>query len=127
MADVMQNAQGGLIAVFDVAFVLHEDSLLKTVFFLMTDRVIDLVWTQLKGLRSSFKSLWKRTIAPINGETLTLDDIGHHIRRPTFGDARVHFVINCASKSCPPLLSAPPGGAVVISAAGTGYARFPQQ
>ena len=56
-------------------------------------RQIDGVWT---GLR------W--TVA---GRTVTLDDIEHQILRPTFGDPRVHFAINCASVSCPPLAAEP--------------------
>jgi hypothetical protein len=27
----------------------------------------------------------------------------HHILRPTFRDPRIHFAVNCASISCPPL------------------------
>jgi hypothetical protein len=35
------------------------------------------------------------------GRDLSLDDIEHRLRE--LGDPRVHFVLNCASKSCPPL------------------------
>lgn len=52
-------------------------------------RQIDGVWTKLK---------WKAA-----GREVTLDDIEHGILRPTFKDPRVHFAINCASKSCPPI------------------------
>jgi hypothetical protein len=38
---------------------------------------------------------------------VTLDDIEHRILRPEFKDARVHFAINCASVSCPPLREEP--------------------
>ena len=37
------------------------------------------------------------------GEDLTLDAIENRILRPTFGDARVHAAVNCASIGCPPL------------------------
>jgi hypothetical protein len=37
----------------------------------------------------------------IGGEMLTLDDIENRLRE--FKDARIHFAIVCASKSCPPL------------------------
>jgi hypothetical protein len=33
--------------------------------------------------------------------------------RPRFKDPRVHFAINCASKSCPPLISKPYRGATL--------------
>jgi len=41
------------------------------------------------------------------GRTLTLDDIEHGTLRPTFKDARIHFAVNCASISCPPLAAQP--------------------
>jgi uncharacterized protein DUF547 len=34
---------------------------------------------------------------------LTLDDIEHRILRPFFKDPRIHFAVNCASRSCAPL------------------------
>ncbi len=56
-------------------------------------RQIDGVWTTLK---------WRAA-----GRTVTLDDIEHRILRPEFKDARVHFAVNCASISCPPLAAEP--------------------
>ena len=51
----------------------------------------------------------------INGKKLSLDDIEHNILRPRFKDPRVHFAINCAAKSCPPLASEPFLGATLDS------------
>ena len=59
----------------------------------------------IKDLGSFFKSPWKKKIARIGGNVITLDDIEHNILRPRFKDPRVHFAINCAAKSCPPLRS----------------------
>ena len=59
----------------------------------------------IKDLGSFFKSPWKKKIARIDGNVITLDDIEHNILRPRFKDPRVHFAINCAAKSCPPLRS----------------------
>ncbi|MGQ0734011.1 MAG: DUF547 domain-containing protein [Acidobacteriota bacterium] len=56
-------------------------------------RQIDGVWTKLK---------WGAA-----GRSLTLDEIEHGILRPAFRDARIHFAINCASVSCPPLARVP--------------------
>lgn len=61
----------------------------------------------IKDLGSFLKSPWKKKIARIDGKKLTLDNIEHDIIRPRFGDPRIHFVVNCASKSCPPLRSEP--------------------
>ncbi len=56
-------------------------------------RQIDGVWTTLK---------WRAA-----GRFVTLDDIEHGILRPEFLDARIHFAVNCASVSCPPLAAEP--------------------
>jgi Protein of unknown function, DUF547 len=39
----------------------------------------------------------------VGGFRLSLDDIEHGILRPTFRDPRIHFAVNCASLSCPPV------------------------
>jgi hypothetical protein len=41
------------------------------------------------------------------GRAVSLDDIEHRVLRPIFQDARVHFAVNCASVSCPPLAAEP--------------------
>ncbi len=61
----------------------------------------------IKDLGRFFKSPWKKKICRIDGRIITLDDIEHNILRPRFKDPRVHFAINCAAKSCPPLRSGP--------------------
>jgi len=61
----------------------------------------------IKDLGSLFSSPWKKEICRIDGEVITLDQIEHGILRPRFKDPRVHFAINCAAKSCPPLRSEP--------------------
>ena len=61
----------------------------------------------IKDLGSLFRSPWKKKICRIDAGIITLDDIEHKILRRRFKDPRVHFAINCASKSCPPLISEP--------------------
>ncbi len=61
----------------------------------------------IKDLGSIFKNPWKKKICRIDGDVITLDDIEHKILRPRFKDPRVHFAINCAALSCPPLISEP--------------------
>ncbi len=65
----------------------------------------------IKDLGSLFKSPWKKKFVKLNGGIVTLDHIEHDILRPQFKDPRVHFAVNCASKSCPPLLAEPYTGA----------------
>ena len=40
----------------------------------------------------------------LGGKKMSLNDIENTILRP-MGDARIHFAINCAAKSCPPILN----------------------
>jgi hypothetical protein len=46
---------------------------------------------------------WRRKIINISGQELSLDDVEHGILRPIWKDNRVHYVLNCASLSCPNL------------------------
>ena len=46
---------------------------------------------------------WKKKVVRLKGEKVSLDNVEHDILRPQFKDPRVHFAINCAAKSCPPL------------------------
>lgn len=62
----------------------------------------------IKDIRSGFlPGPWKRDIATVDGETLSLDDIEHGILRAYFGDNRVHYAVNCASFGCPNLAPEP--------------------
>ncbi len=67
----------------------------------------------IKDLGSLFQSPWKKKFISLNGRTITLDHIEHDILRPRFKDPRVHFAINCASQSCPPLLDEPYSGSAL--------------
>jgi hypothetical protein len=57
----------------------------------------------IKDLGSVFRSPWKQKLVRLNTGVFTLDEVEHDILRPRFKDPRVHFAINCAAKSCPPL------------------------
>lgn len=52
-------------------------------------REIDGVWTSLEWV--------------VGGHQVTLDNIEHNLLRPYFRDPRIHFAVNCASRSCAPL------------------------
>lgn len=47
--------------------------------------------------------VWDRKWIIIAGELRSLNDIEHNILRKEFKDARIHFAVNCAATSCPPL------------------------
>jgi hypothetical protein len=63
----------------------------------ITDLGADLV------LGAIFKTtVWDKKLVKIRGGTMSLNAIEHDIIRK-YCDARIHFAIVCASKSCPPL------------------------
>jgi len=48
---------------------------------------------------------WDKKWINLDGKTLSLNNIENDIIRPTFNEPRIHFAVNCAAKSCPPLLN----------------------
>lgn len=61
----------------------------------------------IRSIRSGYiVGPWKQVKTEIDGELRSLDAIEHKILRP-MGDARVHYVINCAAWGCPNLRSEP--------------------
>ncbi len=64
----------------------------------------------IKDLGSLFQAPWKKKFVKLYGQTVSLDHIEHDILRPAFKDPRVHFAVNCASVSCPPLRGEPYSG-----------------
>jgi hypothetical protein len=46
---------------------------------------------------------WDVKRITLGGKKYSLNMIENDILRPTYKDARIHFAINCAAKSCPPL------------------------
>ena len=60
--------------------------------------------------RNSIKQIdgvWDRLTWKAGGREVTLDQIEHEILRPGFDEPRIHFAVNCASSSCPPIRSEP--------------------
>lgn len=85
------NAYNAITLQFVIdAYPIEKGSLInRTLYPANSIRQIDGVWT-------------KRT-TQIMGENLTLDHIEHEILRKQFSEPRIHMVIVCAAKSCPPL------------------------
>ena len=59
----------------------------------------------IKDIGGWFTSPWSIKFVRIGGQLLTLDDLEHEIIRKEFNEPRIHFAVNCASRSCPPLLN----------------------
>lgn len=51
------------------------------------------------------KDVWHYKFFKIGGVDSSLDEIEHSILRKEFDEPRIHFAVNCASVSCPPLLN----------------------
>lgn len=48
---------------------------------------------------------WDLKWITLEKNNYSLNNIENDILRPKFNDARIHFAVNCAAKSCPPLLN----------------------
>ncbi len=46
---------------------------------------------------------WDKEWIQLGGKSYSLNEIEHEIIRKHFDEARIHFVVNCAARSCPPL------------------------
>ncbi|MBI2189860.1 MAG: DUF547 domain-containing protein [Acidobacteria bacterium] len=70
---------------------------------LIVKRVVDhYPIASIRDLGSLFSSVFGKTQI-VGGKSLSYDDIEHGIIRPRFREPRIHFVLNCASRSCAPL------------------------
>ena len=68
--------------------------------------------------------VWTKLTWHAAGRTLTLDDIEHDILRRVLKDPRMHFAINCASKSCPPIAADPYVAATLDAQLDTAARRY---
>ena len=72
---------------------------------------------------------WDEAVVEVAGAALSLDDIEHGILRPVFGDARVHYAVNCAAIGCPNLAAEPfraDGLAAALDRLARDYVRHPR-
>ncbi len=69
--------------------------------------------SSIKKIGTLFTSPWKISFAKINGKPHSLDEIEHDIIRKQWKEPRIHFAVNCASVSCPPLIPEPYRGAEI--------------
>jgi len=57
----------------------------------------------IKDVGSFFSSPWSKEFFILFGEAASLDYVEHQLIRKLFKEPRIHFAVNCASISCPPL------------------------
>jgi Protein of unknown function, DUF547 len=48
---------------------------------------------------------WDKKFIPLGGKTISLSEIENDMIRAKYNEPRIHFALNCASKSCPILLN----------------------
>jgi hypothetical protein len=66
---------------------------------------------------------WSRTFCEVAGTARSLDEIEHEILRP-MGEPRIHFAVNCASRSCPVLAPTAYAAETLESQLDAAVARF---
>jgi hypothetical protein len=69
--------------------------------------------SSIRRIGGLFSNPWKISFAVLDGKTYSLDNIEHDIIRVRFSEPRIHFAVNCASKSCPILISEAYEGATI--------------
>jgi hypothetical protein len=58
----------------------------------------------IKDVGSFFSSPWSKEFFTLFGKPASLDHVEHGLIRTIFDEPRIHFAVNCASISCPPLM-----------------------
>ena len=84
-------------------------------------------WPGIRSIKeagSFLRSPWKQDFVRLDGKTISLDGIEHGILRRQYSDPRLHFALNCASMSCPPLAGVPYAGAHLDDQLNTQTAAF---
>lgn len=56
-------------------------------------------------------NIFDKKLVPFEGKLVSLNDVENKKIREVFGDPRIHFAINCAARSCPPIRPEPFTGA----------------
>lgn len=89
-------------------FALERDAQIAAWINLYNALTVDLILDHepvgsIKDLGSLMTSPWEPALVTVAGRELSLNDIEHEILRKNFREPRIHFALNCASVSCPPL------------------------
>ena len=57
----------------------------------------------IKDIGNAFKGPWDQPMVKLFGQTITLSTVEHKILRVDYAEPRLHFVLVCAARGCPPL------------------------
>ncbi|MGH6943991.1 MAG: DUF547 domain-containing protein [Geminicoccaceae bacterium] len=65
----------------------------------------------IRGSPRFLEGPWREPLIEVEGESISLNDIEHHILRPIWHDPRVLYALSCGALSCPDLRAEPYRGA----------------
>ncbi|MFT6834838.1 MAG: hypothetical protein ACJA0H_000870 [Francisellaceae bacterium] len=95
---------------------------METVYLILQNYPISSI-TKIKAGYFSFGP-WDKKLLKVDGTELSLNDIEHRIIRPIWNDPRIHAAVNCASISCPNLLTVPFQANTINSQLNTAFSNF---
>jgi hypothetical protein len=116
----------GTLALFIDAY--NAETLALAIAKLPADPAAWPAWS-IKDAGGMFTSVWKGYSFVVAGRRCTLDELERAVLRP-LGEPRIHFAINCASRSCPPLAAQPYLAATLeaqLEASARAFAASPYQ
>lgn len=61
----------------------------------------------IRKIWAPWKNPWKQEVVRLFGNKVTLDHVEHDLLRKDYKEARIHFALVCAARSCPPLRGQP--------------------
>lgn len=67
---------------------------------------------------------WDAKLITVESRELSLNDIEHRIIRPIWNDSRTHYILNCASFSCPNIQKTPFNGQTIDSLLDTAAVNY---
>lgn len=99
------RAYTGRLEAVDVARLRRDEqrALWVNLYNALTIAIVREAWPVRSIRRVGLFGPWRKKRLLMDGLRLSLDDIEHRILRPLWGDARIHYVLNCASIGCPNL------------------------
>jgi len=74
----------------------------STITLIVDNYPVDSIRDLSKSLINKYQ-VFDREVVPSGGRMVSLNEIEHEKIREGFSDPRIHFAINCAARSCPPM------------------------
>lgn len=75
---------------------------ISTVKLIVDNYPLDSILDMSTGIINKY-NIFDKEVVPLGGRLVSLNYIEHEMIRKGFEDPRIHFAINCAARSCPPM------------------------